>query len=552
MIFKKYLPLLFLLTVSVLPILDLFHPGLPLTHDGQDHVARIANFYQNLKEGILIPRWAPNLNWGYGHPILMFLYPTSSYLASFFHFVGFSLVDSVKIVFGLTFVLSGVSMYLWAKNQFNNSVGFLVAVLYIFTPYRFVDLYVRGAIGEHTAFVFLPFVLYFLLKISKKYSSWHIVFGSLSFAGLILSHNAISLMFFPIIFLYVFYLFWQAKFEKKLIINVFSIVILGFGLASFFWVPAFFEGKYTLRNIVTKGEYLKRFIILPNLFYGPWSYEGSGRFTVQIGIVNIFAFMTSLFSLRIFFKKKDKIYLFIFGIIIYSLFVIFIMLPQSNFIWQRFMILQNFQFPWRFLSVLVFTTSVFAGFFLKSIPKKFQTIFLILIFSAVILFNKDYWHANTYLYKSETFYSGIYDGTTDTGESAPVWSVRFMEKRAREKIEIIDGKGELKEISRTSIRHEYQLNAQNKVRVRENTLYFPGWNVFVDNKPVTIEFQDQNNRGLITFFAPKGEHNVKIEFKETKRRMMADTITLLSFFSLVLILGMSRFKREFSKAKRKR
>src|SRR3990167_6148720 len=101
MFFKKNLFPLLILFVSLFALVDLFKPGLPLTHDGQDHVARIANFYQNLAEGNIIPRWAGNLNWGYGHPILQFLYPLPSYIASFFHFIGFGLVNSVKIVFGL-------------------------------------------------------------------------------------------------------------------------------------------------------------------------------------------------------------------------------------------------------------------------------------------------------------------------------------------------------------------------------------------------------------------------------------------------------------------
>jgi uncharacterized membrane protein len=74
-----------LIVVSIISVLALVHPGLPITHDGQDHVVRIANFYQNLVEGNLIPRWGANLNWGYGHPILEFLYPLPSYFASAFH-----------------------------------------------------------------------------------------------------------------------------------------------------------------------------------------------------------------------------------------------------------------------------------------------------------------------------------------------------------------------------------------------------------------------------------------------------------------------------------
>ena len=102
---KNLIIFCFITLISIFPLLDLAHPGLPITHDGQDHVARIANFYANLEEGNIVPRWASNLNWGYGHPILMFLYPLPSYVASIFHFFGFSLVDSVKIVFAAGFFL---------------------------------------------------------------------------------------------------------------------------------------------------------------------------------------------------------------------------------------------------------------------------------------------------------------------------------------------------------------------------------------------------------------------------------------------------------------
>ena len=98
MFYKKHFFLFLIILISAVPLIDLFKSGLPLTHDGQDHVARIANFYQNLSEGNIIPRWAGNLNWGYGHPILEFLYPLLSYLASFFHFFGFTFVDSVKLL----------------------------------------------------------------------------------------------------------------------------------------------------------------------------------------------------------------------------------------------------------------------------------------------------------------------------------------------------------------------------------------------------------------------------------------------------------------------
>lgn len=535
MFFKKNLGLIILFVLSLIPLIDLFHLGLPITHDGQDHVARIANFYQNLTEGNIIPRWAANLNWGYGHPILMFLYPLPSYLASFFHFLGFSLVDSTKIVFGLGYVLSGIFMYLWLREFLGEESGFIGGILYLFAPYRFVDLYVRGAIGEHIAFVFPPLVLYFILKLSKKYSPWFIIGGSFAFAGLILSHNAISLMFLPLFFAYIFYLFWQTNLRKIFLGQILFLMILGFGLSSFFWMPAFLEGKYTLRDIVTKGAYASHFVNVWNFFYSQWNYGGSGVFSVQIGIGHwlmvILGIPTSIFL----YKRKNRLWLASLGLLIIFMTTLFLMTQQSRVIWETIKTIQKFQFPWRLLSITVFTTATLGALFTFVLKQKWRLPFILFLLSLVLFFSKNQWLAKGYLIVPSSFFNGVYFGTTDTGESSPLWSVRFMEKPPLSHLEAIEGRTKISELSRLSTEHKYKVETFERVRFRENTLYFPGWQVLVDGMVTQIEFQDPQNRGLITFFVEKGVHVIDIQFRETKLRTIADIISLVSLIFIVLI-----------------
>lgn len=226
-----------------------------------------------------------------------------------FHFLGFSFVDAVKLVFACAFILSGITMYLWLREFLGENAGVIGAILYNFAPYRFVDLYVRGAIGEHVAFVFPPLVCYFLLKIAKdkQFNRIYSVGLSLSLAGLVLSHNALLIMFLPFIAFYAFSLILNSEFKKKLSLNYLSSLALGFGSSLFFLYPAFSEGKYTLRDIVTGTEYASRFVNINQLFYGPWSYGISGQFTVQIGIVQIILVAVSLFGVKLLFKKKQQI-----------------------------------------------------------------------------------------------------------------------------------------------------------------------------------------------------------------------------------------------------
>jgi len=523
---KSYL--LLLIIISFIPLFDLFRPGLPLTHDGQDQVARTANFYQSLSEGNIIPRWAANLNWGYGHPVLMFLYPLPSNIASFFHFLNLSLVDSTKIVFGLGLVLSGIFMYLWIGSLWGEEAGFISGLFYMFAPYRFVNLYVRGAIGENLAFVWLPLVCYFALKLSRKLNWRYVIGGSLSLAALILSHNALSFMFLPFILGYIAFLIYLSPRAKRFlfIIRNSLFIILGLMLSAFFWFPAFFEGKYTLRDIVTSEDYLSRFRSFKDFLYSPWSYGGSGQLSVQIGILHWLAFVLGFYTFFRFFKKKNKDWILVGGLIIGFIITLFLLLEVSLPIWQTVTILQKFQFPWRFLSIMVFIPAVLAGSFVSLWPGKKKTWLAAMVVILLLLINRNYWQAKGFSYKDESFYSGIYASTTDTGESSPRWSVRFMERYPEAPMEVIDGEAEIEVVSRSTTRHEFAVKAETPMRLVENTLYFPGWDILVDGQATEVEFQDSAYRGLMTFNLPAGEHQVVARFRETRLRLFADLISL--------------------------
>lgn len=539
---SKYFPIVLLFLLSLFALSDLFHAGLPVTHDGQDHLTRIANFYTDLTQGILIPRWAPYLNWGYGHPVMMFLYPFPSYFASIFLFMGISLYTSTALVFGLGFIFSGTAMYLYLKEILNKLAAIVGAVLYMFAPYRFVDLYVRGAIGEHVAFIFLPLILLFLYKTAKSYQPRYAIYGVLSITGLLLSHNAISIMFLPVMILYMIYLLYIGKWRKELFLRFGFILFVGFLLSSFFLLPAFFEGKYTLRDIVTSNEYASRFVTLEGLIYSSWSYGGTGDFSVQIGVLQWISVISSVFlGIKLFTSDKKKAVVII-GWLAVFLLSIFLMLPVSKPIYGFITVLQKFQFPWRFLTISVLCTSVLSAYALFALPKKYQLVATALVVILALLLNSSYWHANGYITKPERFFTHDYPGTTDTGESAPIWSVRFMEHFPKAPMEIISGKGSITQVLRKATNHSYTVTGVTDLKIRENTLYFPGWEVLVDGVASPIEFQDQANRGLITFPVTKGTHTIQVAFHETKFRLISDILSLLAIM-ILFVYGIGEKKK---------
>lgn len=519
-----------LIFLSLLPLFNLVTPGIMDAHDAPDHVARIANFYQSLSEGIIVPRWAGNLNWGYGHPILMFLYPLPSYLASLFHSLGAPLDTSVKLVFAVTYVASILTFFLWAKRQWNTGAGAVGALLYGFAPYRFVDLYVRGALGEHVAFVFPPIVFLGLLRLAKEKSVWSGILVALGVSGLILSHNAVSLMMFPLVFLYGWYVFsFESIHRREFVGKSLFYVLTGFMIAAFFWMPAFFEGKYTLRDIVTKGEFANRFVPFFQFFYSPWNYGISNFFSKALGVGQWGAVIMGMYLAA---KVKDtKTRVFFWASLITLIASLVVQTSAAKWIWTSLPLLQKFQFPWRFLTVGVFVSAMIGSLVVVMLPKKLTWVGWVLA-SIAIITTVHMWSAKSYIVRAEPYYTGIYRSTTDTGESSPIWSIRFMEHVYEAPLELIDGDVTVQQIFRSSTVHEYEVIAGKDSRLVENTLYFPGWRVLVDEVIVPVEFQDPGHRGLMTFWVSEGVHLVRVEFMDTKLRKAATIITLMGLFVL--------------------
>ena len=147
---------------------SLFHTGLLPTHDGEYHVIRFYEFYKTLSNGNFYPRWAPDLNFGYGVPLFNYVYPFPNYISSIVHFAGASFIDSFKLNLILATLAGAIFMYLWVKNYFGEISGLTASVFYSFSPYRFVDIYIRGSVGEVWAMAFFPALMWATEKSKKE------------------------------------------------------------------------------------------------------------------------------------------------------------------------------------------------------------------------------------------------------------------------------------------------------------------------------------------------------------------------------------------------
>ena len=535
--------LLSLAVLSLLPFWQWFSSSIPVTHDILSHIYRLANFSISLSQGNLIPRWAGNLNLGYGHPVLMFLYPLSGYLGSFFTLFNLSFINSVKLSFFATAPLSAWGMYFLVKELTKNKkAAFLASLFYIFAPYHLVNLNVRAALGEVLALAVFPW-LFLAIKRQK-----FIPIAILT-ALLILAHNATAILCF--IFLSFYFVHrtlreWPHGLSRS--VRELVALLLGLALSAFFWLPALIEGKYTLRQQLTNtATYTSNYPAFKELIYSNWGFGltshlgQSAGFNLQIGYLH---WLVAIIATILCFKKTKFKSILIATTISFWL-SLFLMQPASAPFIDKLPLIKNFQFPWRFLNLIIIVTSIQAGLLVSQLKPKF--LFLILNSGFLILLSLPGWRIKDYYdlpTDNQAFMQLPGDSpalefttpTTDTGESSPIWSIRWQEEWPKSKVEVIDGEAEIEIDIWEFESHQYQVNAQTKTKILDNTLYFPGWRVFIDDHevlPEGIYFQDPNHRGLINFSVPQGEHIIKVVFTETKFRRLANCISLLTLSIIV-------------------
>jgi len=514
---------LLILVLAIPAVWALFVPGFYGASDDL-HIAWLQQMDAALRLGQFPPRFVPDLSFGFGYPLFNFVFPLPFYLGEIFHLIGFSFVDSVKAVFVLSIPLSGYFMYKFLKEYTSEILSLAGAVVYIFTPYRATDIFIRGAIGEIFAFVFPPLIALSLVKIVKTKSLRWIGILGFSTAGLLMSHNIMAYMFFPFLALLALTLIFTANSPRLLtFLKVFSGFVLGLLISIYFWLPAIVESalmKYdTVFNFKDHFPTIKQ-LIVPYFGYGAsvaGPYDGMSFF---LGIVNLLLVVVGIIF---FLKKKSLILSWALGTFLAA---VFMMNYRSSFIWDSVPYLPYFQFPWRFLSLTAFVTPIFIIALNKFKYAKYLGLAVIL---GVILLNFRFFRPADFLGRQDAYYLNRYI-------PVPVASEEYL-KTGEEYLRL--PKATQVRPDRTSSATDamgtsFEANFKEETTFNYEKYFFPGWEARIDGKKVEVKASDPY--GQIQFIIPTGRHRVEVAFKETPFRKTLDVISLLAVLAGATII----------------
>lgn len=541
-LFYISLPLIFIIVISLFASQKLFNPLFFTSHDGEGHVIRIIEFASSLQDGQFPVRLAKGINYGLGYPYFNFNYPFIYYFALVFYFLGFGAVASFKILLFVSVLLSGIGMYLFARLFFNKISALTAALFYVLVPYRFLNMYVRGAVAEAFALGLLPF-LFLSVELLLRKKRFSLSLFVLTLSILIMSHNITVFLTAPLLTVYFLLRVSGKKNKIELLLKYISGFFLSALLTAFFWFPALYESRLTKLAELTE-DYRLFFPSVQEMIYSPWGFgpylQGSvpGKMSPQIGLIHVgvAVLVVALLSYRLLLRKREEKDFLILGFILVAVICFFLLFPFSIFLWDHVFYLQLVQHPWRLAGYIVFCIAFSAGYVMSMFKNKVLSIGLIIFFLLVLgYFNRNHIRVNMYVEFYNPFESSLTYGpsTTSKDEHMPRHAPRVFEQPSEGDL-FASTSGTFERTVWKSNYHKFKLDLSQAAEFRDNTSYFPGWQVFIDGKKAPL-LHEKDEFYRLRVAVPAGKHIVESKFGEPEYRLIADIVSLVTLACVVIM-----------------
>jgi len=188
-------------------------------------------FSEAFARGEFYPRWLPASFEGLGSPTFYFYPPVAFWLTGALDSVGFSTWQAVNVGALVMLLASGAAMYAWLS--YRGTRPLLGAALYMMAPYHLYEFYLRGALAEFAAFIWLPLLALGLEALPKR---WGALLLAVALAGLLLTHLPAAVL--TAAFVLAPLAIWRVRLDRSVLLPGAIAGVLGVALAAFYLLPA--------------------------------------------------------------------------------------------------------------------------------------------------------------------------------------------------------------------------------------------------------------------------------------------------------------------------
>ena len=535
---RNTIDFLLIIALAIILFIPTFNKNLDVyIDDGIQHIARAYGTLEAIKADGIFAKVIPTFTNGYGYSWDLFYGPLSTWGVIILELIFRNYIVAYKLFCFICMVLSGVCMHKFMiKLTRNQDASMLATALYMTFPYHLNDLYLRNALGEYVAFIFIPLVflgLYNLFNTSDNY--YQLPLGAI---GLLLTHNLTTFItaFFGL--LYVVFHFKNLKetrVKKGLVISFLFIVLV----TMFFWAPMIetkLAANYHVyeQDAMASPEFVaSRALGLSQLFVT--SAKSSHVLEIGIHIIIMLCFTYMTFKLLKEGIKKEYTF-FLVGAIIS------IILATKLFPWKYMpYIIRMIQFPWRMMGFFGFFTSIICAVNMSVVLKNYSlkdVIVISLISLCYVCAFYGYIHYGE-MFRIEDYSIGNVSGRDGEviigmgrGEYLPekAYNNRFYIATKENSIYVLEGKAVVEEEKKEGSNYYAKIKTiEEDSKFEVPYVYYPGYEVRTDG---IINNYYETENGLIGVDIEKNDE-VTLEVRYVGTNVMKIS-AVISFISAIV------------------
>lgn len=547
-------PYALLTAALILPVLAPFlSASQPNGHDVLQYLPRLTEFHENVRHGILLPRWAPDLSNGQGQPLFLLNPPLFYALSELFHLLGLSFVAAMNATCALMIAAAAAAMFLLGSWYFGPRGGALAAVAYVYAPYFLVDLYVRTAFAELCALPLYPLAIYGFARHAATRQRRFLAVGALAYAGMWFAHTPAALLFSPLLAAFLVYLAWSER-NARLFLTQATAAGLGMLLAATVWLPSLMEAQYAHTERLTQGalRYSNHFVAPAQFFSNTWGFGPSvpgdqDGMPFTLGWPQLIIAAIGAIAIARSDAARWKQWIAFFGV---SAFVLcFLMTERAHELWDAVPQLHYVAFPWRLLASVACCLALLASavvLVLPRVPERWQRWTYAAAIASIVLIGLPRAQPQSYLSidplqwtPQQIAMRGAVAATFESFE--PKWVVERPTWNGGA-IRVARGNATASIDRRRPTSIAATIRAASDCQLELPIAYFPGWQVRVDGAEAPQEPPSPAGRIRVTI--PSGPHHLEARFERTPILWIADITSALAALVFVgLALAARRARR---------
>jgi hypothetical protein len=542
---RKDLQLALAALVAILLCLPLLLYGFPRqAHDSWRHIAWYIQVSEQVWGGELYPRWLLGMNSGLGSPAFFYYPPLPALLASPLR----ALVPgdpfgwhALGLAAALLLLASGVAAYAWLRELVAPGPAVVGPLLYMGHPYHYaIDLFARGALAEHAAFVWLPLILLCTRRLARG-SFWAVSGLALAYAALVLSHLMTAVIVTPVILGYALISAPAGQHGAKLA-AILGGLALGLGVSGLYLAPVLTLQDHVFFERLWSWSTPEQFFLFSGSVPGP--YAGFLWAISVVALTTLVLCGVSFVALR---RGPDTAVRREAGFwLLVALGSFLMMIFPSRPLWDLLLPLQQLQFPFRFNTVLLVALIVLVAGALGTyrevaLPFKRAVALLGLLLVAG-------WSVPTafYVAKQRTAYHQLSDdarllGFLEREEYYPRTAGLVVEAYAedrpvepRPQVRLLAGEGDIGVEVWRPRRIELAVDMAQPGEIELGQLYYPGWHAETIAGPCCVVVQPTPGEGLIGLDLPAGSYRLVVHLESRAERVGAG----ISLVALALLLAL--------------